>query len=209
MICAADIPRLAIDRGPYLAKAHAVAPACAVEDEPFRGGLAASGNAHDEGAAVEMAAREPAPYLQLFAHDHAHLRADDPEPPDAARRTAASGTSARRRAEIEARLLVEDLLQLLPGIFDGPAEKGFRLPVEGGEDFFQDCLVFRIAVGAFAPTGASWRPRPRMRQGHKERARRQRSSGRAGARRPTPSRIPPYARRTPSNSGHRRPRPPR
>ena len=59
----------------------------------------------------------------------------------------ASGSIARSLPKSKPDFSRSDLLQLLPGIFDGPAEKGLRLPVESREDLFQERLVLRVAVG--------------------------------------------------------------
>ena len=57
------------------------------------------------------------------------------------------GDDFLKSAEIKTRFFSKDLFQLLPGIFDRPAEKAFCLAVQVGKDFFEKTFVFCVAVG--------------------------------------------------------------
>ena len=138
-------PLLRHDGGPDLAEADAVPPARPVEGKAGRSPGGLPGRADDEGAAVEMARREPAADLQLLPDGHRGLRSLDPKQADPPGGTAFERYEAAQDAEVDPRFRPQYRLQFLPSVAHLPAEEVGRLPVEGGKDPPQERQIVRAA----------------------------------------------------------------
>src|SRR5262245_37857292 len=130
-----------------LAQPHAVPPSGA--DQRERGWRSAVHSLafDDEGRTVKMRWRERAADFKLLADDHLFALALDSQADDAPRRASLNSFEFMYRAEIDAELPAQQLLQLILSDSHAPAVKVRRLLIEIGQNLSKNGRVFRVTEG--------------------------------------------------------------